>query len=518
MKIQLRYLLPLLAIWVSCKESDKKQEKAKLVQERPNIVYILADDMGYGDLSINNPESKIETHNLDKLAAQSMRFTDAHAPSSVCTPSRYGILTGNYCWRSRLPQSVLQGYGRALIEPDQLTVAAFLKNAGYYTGVVGKWHLGLDWVVKPGHEDALKIPENDPDGARIIKNLDPAVIDFGKPVSDGPREHGFTYSYILPASLDMEPYCYLQNDTLTAPLDSFTKGSELNPKGSPNYATGAFWRPGLMSANFDFNDVLPHCTKKAIEYIQNHSASDKPYFLYFAMPAPHTPWLPSPAFRGKSKAGLYGDYVTMVDDAVGQVLKAIEASGKADNTIVIFTSDNGPYWRPAYIEKYRHHAAYVFRGMKADAWEGGHRVPFMVRWPGQIKPGTISNYSTTLTNLMATCADILGMDTKIDKAPDSYSILPVLKGEGKAEAPPIVNESSHGLFAVRRGEWKLIEGRGSGGFSDPVFYSPGPGEPKGQLYNLLVDSSEKDNRYLYESERVNQMHLLLDSIRQLKQP
>lgn len=511
-------LLLLLMFAIGCHQNDQKSTSVSKKETPPNIVYILADDLGYGDVSIYNPESKITTLNIDKLASDGMRFTDMHAPSSVCTPSRYGILTGDYCWRSRLPEGVLSGYGRALILPGQPTVATLLKKHGYSTAVIGKWHLGLNWVIKSGHESALQIPENDPESTKMVRDINPDYIDFTKPVTDGPREHGFDYSYVLPASLDMAPYCYVQNDTLTEPLSSTTKGNELNPKSSPNYATGVFWRPGPMSQGFDFNNVLPNFTNKAVAYIKKRAYADKSFFLYFAMPSPHTPWLPSKEFIGKSKAGPYGDYVTEVDAMVGRVLNAIKESGLSSNTIVIFTSDNGPYWRPQFIKKYHHHAAYIFRGMKADAWEGGHRVPFIVKWPEHIKAGSVSNLISTLTNLMATSADIVGGDTMADSSLDSYSLMPALlqNPDSSLVQKTIINESSHGLYAVRKGSWKLIEGRGSGGFSKPITYQPKPGEAKGQLYDIKTDPSETNNLYLKDPGKVDSMSHLMDSIKKLK--
>jgi arylsulfatase A-like enzyme len=517
MKLRQYFVACTLGLVMAGCHSGDKAPAGQGAHSAPNIVYILADDLGYGDISVNNPESKIHTPHVDSLAGQGMRFTDAHAPSSVCTPSRYGLLTGRYCWRSDLPQGVLQGYGRALISKGQLTIATFLKAHGYQTAVIGKWHLGLDWAVRPGHESALAVEPN-ADSAKIAQNVDPADLDFTRPVTDGPREHGFDYSYVLPASLDMPPYCYVQNDTLTAPLTDSTPGSNVYPKGSPNYAIDSFWRGGLMAQGFDFRDVLPNFTRHAVSYIQEHAASEDPYFLYFAMSAPHTPWLPSKKFLGTSGAGDYGDFVTMVDAMVGKVIDAIEQSGQASNTIIIFASDNGPYWRPAFIERYHHHAAYVYRGMKADTWEGGHRIPFMVRWDGRIKAGTRSAVTTTLTNLIATCSDLLDGKDKVASAVDSYSILPVLLGEKDASSRVpqlIVNESSQGMFAVRKGPWKLIEGLGSGGFSQPVWGVQTPGGPPGQLYNLQQDSSETQNLYQKFPERVQEMKRLLDSIKSL---
>lgn len=508
-KYQLICVFGLSILFVSCTKNQKQIQQVS----KPNIIYILADDLGYGDVSVYNPGEKITTPNIDRLAEQGMRFTDAHSPSSVCTPTRYSILTGRYCWRSRLPQGVLSGYGRALIEKEQQTVASILKKQGYSTAVIGKWHLGLDWVVKEGHEAALQIPSNNPNGARILTTMNPDDIDFTKPPTDGPLNHGFDYSYILPASLDMEPYCYLKNDTLVQLPTGHTEGNDLNT----GY-TGAFWRAGLMATDFDIRQVLPTFTSQAENYIRRQSGSEKPYFLYFAMSAPHTPWLPANEFSGSSQAGDYGDFVSMVDAMVGRVLNALKESGQEENTVVILTSDNGPFWRPAFIERFGHRAAYIYRGMKADAWEGGHRIPFMVRWPGHVQQGSVSNATTTLANLMATTADIIGLAPGLVQGEDSYSILPVLLG--KTENVPgqdaVVHHSSHGMFAVRAGDWKLVEGRGSGGFSEPVIYNPLQGEAKGQLFNIKNDPSETVDLYLKEPEIVKMLTHKLDSIKQIE--
>ena len=308
----------------------------------------------------------------------------------------------------------------------------------------------------------------------------------------------------------MEPYCYLKNDTLVELPNGHTEGNDLNT----GY-TGAFWRAGLMAPGFDMRQVLPTFTSQAENYIRDQKNTEKPFFLYFAMPAPHTPWLPAKEFEGASQAGDYGDFVTMVDAMVGLVLTALKESGKEENTIVFLASDNGPFWRPAFVEKYDHRAAYIYRGMKADAWDGGHRIPFMVRWPGHVEAGSVSDATTTLANLLATTADITGVNQV--KGEDSYSILPVLLG--KTDKVPgqdaVVHHSSKGLFAIRYGDWKLIEGRGSGGFSEPVFYEPKPGEAPGQLFNIKDDPSETIDLYQQEPEIVKQLTTKLDSIKHL---
>ncbi len=475
---------------------------------RPNIVYILADDLGYGDVSVNNPESKINTPYIDGLAKQGMRFTDAHTTSSVCTPSRYSILTGRYPWRSRLPVGVLRGYSRTLIDNGQPTIASLLKTSSYRTGVVGKWHLGLDWVPKEANKDSLK---NNLYG--ILDEMNPDHIDFTKAPVQGPRTEGFDYSFILPASLDMPPYCYLENDKLTELPTGHTDGNKLE-----SGYTGPFWRAGLMTPSFDFFDVLPMFTRKATDFIKRESKGNNPFFLYFPMPAPHTPWMPTKNYIGKSKAGEYGDYVQEVDDAVGTVLKTLDSLGLSKNTIVIFASDNGPYWRDNFVQQFNHKAAGPFRGMKGDAFEGGHRVPLIIRYPGKVAANTVSAATTTLANLMATCAELLGNKNPKFETEDSYSIYPILTGKAKevAEQPAVVHFSSKGFYAIRKGSWKLITNLGSGGMSAPVEIKAKPGEPVGQLFNLGNDIHEDHNLYNENPEKVKELTEMLEKIKKSK--
>ncbi len=485
--------------------------QAQRIRPMPNIVYILADDMGFGDVAAYNAEAKVKTPNIDRLTKEGMRFTDAHTTSSVCTPSRYSILTGRYPWRSRLSVGVLRGYSRTLIDEGQPTVASLLKTRSYHTGVVGKWHLGLDWVPKPAYADSIK-PENNKNNMYGIKSeMNPDHIDFTQAPVHGPTTQGFDYSYILPASLDMPPYCYLENDRLTESLTGYTPGNKLE-----SGYTGPFWRAGLMFPSFDFYDVLPRFTRKANDFIIRESATSNPFFLYFPMPAPHTPWVPGKIYQGTSQAGDYGDYVQEVDDAVGKILHTLDSLGIADNTMVVFASDNGPYWRQNFVEMYHHKAAGEFRGMKGDAFEGGHRVPFIVRYPGKVTPGTVSDAPTTLANLMATCADITGQSSGQFETEDSYSIYPIITGKAKlnAEQPAIVNISSKGLFDIRKGSWKLIDKLGSGGFTVPSSVKPVPGGPMGQLYDLSTDIHEDHNLYQQYPEKVKELTDLLKKIQQ----
>lgn len=489
----------ILIFFFACKSQTTERQVVESNQTKlPNIIYILADDLGYGDLQSYNEASKIPTPHINRLANEGMRFLDAHSPSSVCTPTRYGILTGRYSWRTDLKSGVLRGYGKALIQRDRTTVASILKDKGYQTACIGKWHLGLDWGLKEGLALDAILTEN---------HYDPESIDFNQPVTGGPNDHGFDYSYILPASLDMEPYCYLENQELVTPPTGYTEGNSLNSGYS-----GPFWRAGRMAPDFDFDQVLPTFTQKAVQYIQQ-SDTTNPFFLYFPLNGPHTPWLPTDQFKGTSQAGLYGDFVAMVDQVVQQIRQALDAKGVSDHTLIIFTSDNGPFWKSKDVEEYGHHAAGELRGMKADIWEGGHRVPFIAHWPGKIQAGSYSDQTICLTDLMATCAEIASYSLTSDMGEDSYSLMPVfLEQQMEPVRPATIHHSADGMFALRQGDWKFIEARGSGGFSDPKRYNPTPDEPEGQLYNFKTDLMEQNNMYQDYPDRVDAMKSLLQQI------
>ncbi|PHN08109.1 sulfatase family protein [Flavilitoribacter nigricans] len=502
------YFLPLLLLFTGLSCTSEEQTEAA---DRPNIVYILADDLGYGDVAAYNPDSKLLTPNIDRLVSQGMRFTDAHSPSSVCTPTRYGILTGRYCWRSRLPQGVLRGYGRALLESGRSTVADLLQENGYTTGVVGKWHLGIDWVIQENYRDSINPQTASISAGGVVQEMNSDWLDFSEPPTDGPLDHGFDYSFVLPASLDMPPYCFLENDTLLSIPDGHTEGNDLDM----GYY-GAFWRAGRMSPDFKFEEVLPTFTEKAEGFIREQSGTADPFFLYFPLAAPHTPWVAKGEFVESSQAGDYGDFVQMVDATVGRIMAALESAGVADNTLLIFTSDNGPFWREDKIEEFDHRAAGDLRGMKSDIFEGGHRVPFVVRWPGRVQAGSQSTHTTTLTNLIATCADLLDTSLGTDTGEDSYSIWPVLMGEAEEAGPEqaVIHHSGSGHFAIRKGNWKLMEQLGSGGFTLPRTVEPEPGGPTGQLYNLAEDPLETTNLYLERPEVVAELLGELERIRQ----
>jgi arylsulfatase A len=456
--------------------------------EKPNIVYILADDLGYGDLRCLNPESKIPTPHMDRLAAEGMTFTDAHSPSAVCTPTRYGLLTGRYAWRTRLKNGVLWGYSPPLIE-EELTVPQYLKAQGYATACVGKWHLGLGWQTKDGStfSDEMKLT-----GEKVA---------FDKPLTHGPREVGFDYFYGISASLDMPPYVYIENDRATA---------------YPTEVKPTTFRSGLTADGFETVGVLPTLTEKAVAYLETRKGEDQPFFLYFPLTAPHTPVVPAPFVKGWSKAGEYGDFTAQVDHTVGEVLKALDSLGMAENTLVIFTSDNGSTEPTAKMVKmFDHRPNHHFRGRKSDVWEGGHRVPFLVRWPERVAAASTSAETTTLPDLLATVSNIVGAPLPDGAGPDSVSMWPVLQGLNSF-APlrqHTVNHSINGVFAIRQGPWKFIDSAGSGGWSSRGKATPGPKAPKVQLYNLARDVGEKNNLWDQEPERVAAMKTLLEEVK-----
>ena len=443
----------------------------------PNIVYILADDMGYGDPQVNNPDSKVPTPNMDRIAREGMRFTDAHTPSAVCTPTRYGLLTGRYCWRTELKSGVLWGYSTNHIKPGRLTVPALLKRHGYDTAGVGKWHLGLGSGEK---------------------------TDYSRLLHPCPNDHGFDWFFGIPASLDMEPYVYVENDhVLAQPTET------IEEKSMPE-----FYRGGPIAPGFTHHGVLPTLTEKAVGYIEDHAQSgpERPFFLYFALTAPHTPWVPTDEFIGASEAGVYGDFVAQVDWTVGQVLDTLDRLGIADDTLVVMTSDNGADER--FIDPaLGHDPNWVLRGQKADIWDGGHRVPFFVRWPGKVQPGATSDETICLTDLIATCADLAGDTLPSDAGEDSVSILTALLGQ-RYDAPlreATVHHSIAGVFSIRQGDWKLVTALGSGGFGWNADQNhPEPGGVPGQLYNLADDFEETTNLYGERPDVVGRLTALLE--------
>jgi arylsulfatase A len=459
------------------------------MNKRPNLIYIFADDMGYGDVSCLNEKAQFQTVNLDRLAGEGMRCTDAHSSSAVCTPSRYSVLTGRYNWRSTLKSGVTGGYSQPLLEDGRLTVASMLKEQGYKTACVGKWHLGLEWPLK---------------GGGIASTYqDEEQVDFAAPITNSPVDHGFDTYYGISASLDMPPYVYIENRKMTA--------ESVSPM---EQAVGKkYMRAGLIGDDFKPEEVLPKITEKVEGLIEDYAKGDDPFFIYFPLPAPHTPILPIEEFQGKSGTNEYGDFCLHVDDTVGRVMAALEKSGLTEETIVIFTADNGcsPMADFDELAACGHNPSYHFRGHKADIYEGGHRIPFVIRWPGVIKAGTASDQTFCLTDLTATMAAITGYDMPDSAAEDSVSNLSIWDGSATDTVrEATVHHSIDGSFSIRKGSWKLEMCPGSGGWSYPRSRPDEcQGLPRIQLYDLSSDIGEKENVQDQHPEVVEALKTLL---------
>lgn len=453
--------------------------------DKPNILYILCDDLGYGDVQALNPKGKIKTPNVDRLAKEGMIFSDAHSGSSVCTPTRYGIMTGRYAWRTHLQSGVLYGYGEPLIAQGRMTVPALLREQGYATACFGKWHLGLDWQRKSGGDEKIKKGEG-------------WNIDYTKPFANGPVTHGFDSWFGISASLDMPPYVWLVNDR-----------AEKVPTTEKKWI-----RTGPAAEDFEAVDVLPRLTKEACDFIAKRKPSDKPFFIYLAYASPHTPIEPTKEWQGKSGISPYADFVMQTDDCVGQILRTLDEQKLAENTLIVFTADNGcsPAAQIELLEKAGHDHAAGRRGHKADIWDGGHRVPFVVRWPAKVAAGSRSDDVICLTDLMATCAEITGAKIPDNAGEDSASFLPALLGKPmKPAREAVVHHSIAGKFALRQGDWKLELCPGSGGWSSPKDdAAKKQGLPDVQLYNMKADGSESANKQADSSERIAAMTKLLE--------
>jgi len=429
---------------------------------KPNIIIILADDMGIGDISGFNPNSKIRTTHLDEMCANGIRFTDAHSTSAVSTPSRYSLLTGRYSFRTPLKTGTLVGFSAPLIDSDRTTMASMLARQGYNTACIGKWHLGWDWA----------------------KNADNQV-DYSKPVTDGPTTRGFDYFFGISASLDMSPYVYVENDMPTAlPDREAEEGKGL-----------LLQRKGPMGADLQTEDVLPNIWRRGVKYIKDHENSDKPFFLYLPLTAPHTPIVPTKEYQGKSGLSPYGDFVLMIDDMVGEIVETLKKTGQYENTILIFTSDNGcaHYADMRGMEKKGHYASYIYRGSKSDLYDGGHRIPLILSWGDRYKNQVESNLISQ-ADFFATFADMTGYKVKDNEGEDSFSMWPMLTGKGKSPRKDVVHHSLDGFFSLRSGKWKLLFCAGSGGWSFPTQNSP---EIKDlsplQLFDMVSDPQEKSN-------------------------
>lgn len=493
------------------------------MHSRPNLLLVLADDLGQGDVSAFNPNAAWITPHLDRLAAQGMRFMDSHSTSALCTPSRYSLLTGRYNWRSRLKSMVLPGDSAALIERDRVTMPMFLREQGYRTAVVGKWHLGLDWALRPGGDSPEAFGLDDAAYRELIDlnstadrtrggrngNFDfwraPVVegidIDYSKPVSFGPAELGFEQSFVTAASLDQPPYVYIDNGV---------------PSGVPGEISGDEWKLDRVSARhqnrtqrgpavtgYDVHQVAQDFQDRALQVLDEFLRGEDPWFLYVPSHLVHGPIIPGAPWRGRSGAGPYGDFVLQFDAYVGELLSRIDEHGAADNTIVIVTSDNGPSGVadiPLLRDEHGHDPSNGWRGKKSDIWEGGHRTPTIVRWPGTVKAGSISTQLVSHSDVFATIADVLEVALPEDVAEDSISSLAAWCGSATAVRADIVSHSGGGGFAIREGDWKL-EFTTTGDGMDSLMATGSAVHTEyraAQLYNLAVDPAESDNRIEHE--------------------
>ena len=456
-----------------------------LAADKPNIVLVMADDLGIGDISPTNPHGKIATPRLQQLADDGLTFLDAHSTSSVCTPTRYGLLTGRYNWRSRLSRGVLSGRSDHLIPAERATLGHLLRDAGYHTAMIGKWHLGWDW------------------------QKDGKTIDFTKPVINGPDINGFDYYYGHCGSLDMPPYVWVDTGQVTEVPD---REEGVTSKEDPY----GWYRKGPVGSDFHIPEVLPHLFDKSIEYVSAHTddaKQGKPFFLYLPLPAPHTPIVPVAPFRGASGLNPYGDFVMQVDHLMGRLLDCLREQGLEQNTLVIFTSDNGcsPQANFEVLEEQGHDPSGIYRGHKADIFEGGHRVPFIVKWPEHIQGGTVSRSLTCHTDVYATFEEIVGNAGESGGGEDGFSLAPIFSGKQRSARTGLVSHSIDGSFAIREGDWKLCLCYGSGGWSTPKEkQAKADGLPALQLFNLSKDVSEAENVAELYPEKVTTLLQILD--------
>lgn len=467
----------------------------------PNIVIIYADDMGHGDLGIQNAESKIPTPNLDQLAREGTRFTDGHSSSGICTPSRYALLTGRYHWRKF--HGIVVAWGDSVFAEERLTLPEMLNEKGYKTACIGKWHLGFDWAAirKPGAE-MIEITV----GKKKKKTYTADAFDWTKPIPNGPLDHGFDY-YFGDDVPNFPPYTWIENDRVvevpTVPYIPDPKPAEGSPEG----------RPGPMVKGWKQDAVMPKLTERACKWIAEQKGSDQPFFLYWPWTSPHAPIVPAENWKGKSKAGGYGDFVTQSDHHAGQLLKALDENGFRENTIVIFTADNGPE-RYAFerTRKFSHESSGELRGLKRDIWEGGHRVPFVVRWPGEVPAGKVSDGLISQIDIMATLAGVINYELPYEAADDSHNQIALWKG-GLSARESIVHNTKKDHYAMRKDNWVLVDAKSGVVSKPPAWFVESRGykvnQFKGALFDLSSDLGQKANCFANEPEKVKELQALL---------
>ncbi|MEM9673409.1 MAG: arylsulfatase [Cyclobacteriaceae bacterium] len=483
-------------------------EPAKEVDKQPNIVIIYADDMGYGDLNCQNPNSKIPTPYLDQLASEGMRFTDAHSSSGICSPSRFALLTGTYHWRRQ--HNIVNSFGEPFFKEGDFTLAQLLKDNGYTTACIGKWHLGWDWKFK-----------NDPSGRvmqreRYRQFYRAKDVDWSGPIEGGPLARGFDY-YFGDGTINFPPYAWIEND---GPLVIPTTNLDINNIRHETKEGSWEFRPGPMVEDWDPYQVLPTLTDKTVSWIEQQEA-DQPFFLYFALPSPHAPIIPNDEFVGKSQAGGYGDFMVQTDWVAGQVLNALKEQGLEENTIVIFSSDNGPE-RYAFnrAEKYQHFSMGELRGLKRDVWEGGHHVPFIMKWPGVIEAGSVSEEVISQVDIMATVAAIINAELPSGAALDSYNLLPVITNQEYASPlrEATVHNTYENIWGLRKGNWLYINDSTGQHSKMPESFKELRGyqdfDSEYLLFDLQADPGQRHNLSAQHTDKIKEMDDLLNKYRQ----
>jgi len=472
---------------------------------KPNIVFVLADDLGWGDVDCNNPEAKTRTPNMDALMRMGVNFTEAHSAASVSVPSRYGILTGRNPFRKgELDKGGESGYIVPQLETGRTTLPMMLRSAGYRTGVVGKWHQGMIWP-------------KDADGNTL----------YDKELTQGPNSRGFDYSFVLPGSLDMPPYVFVRNGFVVDPNICEVKATyapeqvngipEWDPKKKIlHWENGVWWRNGDMSCSFRLENALTTFMNEGISFIERSAKEPAPFFLYLPLPSPHTPWLPSPEFAGKAQVGKYGDYVYQTDYVLGRVMEALKQAGVFDNTLIIFSSDNGAPWPQKNIDEWHHQSNWGRRGQKFDIWDGGHHIPLAMYWSGHSTGGSVWSEPVSLTDLFATCADIVGYKLKSGEAEDSFSLYSVLRGGKENPRPYILFQSSWPELAVRQGKYKYISPLQVKNYFPKAGSAPQPAKipagKKGQLYDVIADPLESNDLADSYPQIAQQMNDLLEKL------
>lgn len=474
--------------------------------ELPNLLILYADDLGFGDLTCYRSDSRIPTPNLDNLAARGMRFTDGHSSSGICTPSRYALLTGRHHWRDF--HGIVNAFGESVFAPERLTMPEMLKEKGYSTAAIGKWHLGWDWA-------AIRKPDAEQSGEGRKKAWGPEDFDWSKSIPDGPLAHGFDH-YFGDTVINFPPYCWIEDDKVVRPPDTMMDTDKWKPIKEGRWEC----RPGPMISDWDPYENIPETTRRVVKYIEEQKGKETPFFLYFAFPSPHAPIIPNDEFDGTSEAGPYGDFVVETDAACGRILDALKASGKADNTIVIFSADNGPEkYAYARDENYGHWSAEPLRGLKRDIYEGGHRVPFIISWPGVVEPGSVSNALVSQIDIMATLSNVVDFELPDDAAEDSHDLTPLLKGKVDKIRDAHIHNTFEDKWAIRSGDWLLIEGKdgyhsGRNKNWEERHEISADNKAPVELYRLGDDIGQGSDVASENPDKVTEMQALLKKIRE----